>query len=286
MSSSPAVLKRWIALELKRLRGEAGLKQKDAAARVGRSQQHVGYLEGARNLPSAGDLELLLGLYEVPERITFMRELLAAAKKGKDWWSGLNEAVPQWFNLFLGLEAGATDLSSFDSLLVTGLLQTSEYAESVIRADTDLTDEEVRQRVALRQGRQRILDQDDPVRLWTIMDEAVLYRRTGDATVMHEQLAHLLKMSERPRIDIQILPLDAGTHMAQQGGTFTVMRFPPDMVGDPGAVYHDLVTTGMYFEEAADIAVYERTLARLHAMAASQEESRTIIQRALKEVQP
>ncbi len=118
-------------MELKRLRGEAGLEQQDAAARIGRSQQHVDYLEGARNLPSAGDLELLLGLYEVPERVTFMRELLAAAKGGKEWWSGL--------------------------------------------------------------------------------DEVVLYRRTGDTAVMHEQLAHLLRMSERPRIDIQVLPLDAGS---------------------------------------------------------------------------
>jgi len=93
-SSSPAVLKRWIAQELKRLRKEAGLTQKDAATRIGRSQQHVGYLESARNLPSAGDLEILLGLYGMADRIDFMRELLTATKRGRNWWASLRSAVP------------------------------------------------------------------------------------------------------------------------------------------------------------------------------------------------
>ncbi|MGH3625651.1 MAG: helix-turn-helix domain-containing protein [Sciscionella sp.] len=279
------MLKRWIALELKRLRKEAGLKQKNAAARIGRSQQHVGYLESARNLPSAGDLEILLGLYGMPERTDFMRELLVAAKKGTNWWTNLSSAVPPWFDLFLGLEAGAAELSSFDALLVRGLLQTRDYAEAVIRADSDLTDEEAQQRVELRIERQRILDRDDdPVRLWTVLDESVLHRKRGDSTVMRAQLAHLLTMSERPRIDIQVLPLDAGAHTAQQGGTFTVMKFPPDMVGDPGVVYLELINTGLYFEKPDEITLYERTLSRVHALAATPEDSRGIIHRAMKEV--
>jgi transcriptional regulator with XRE-family HTH domain len=284
-SSSPAVLKRWIALELKRLRKEAELKQKDAATRIGRSQQHIGYLESARNLPSAGDLELLLGLYGMRERVDYMRELLTAAKKGRNWWTSLSSAVPKWFDLFLGLEAGAAELSSFDALLVTGLLQTRGYAEAVIKADTDLTDDEVRQRVELRMGRQRILDRgDDPVRLWTVLDESVLYRKLGDHSVMRGQLAHLLRMSERPRIDIQILPLDAGTHTALQAGTFTVMKFPPDMVGDPGVVYQELIDTGLYIEEPDEMKLYERTLTRVHTLAATSEDSRSIIERAMKEL--
>jgi transcriptional regulator with XRE-family HTH domain len=284
-SSSPAVLKRWIALELKRLRKEAGLTQKDAATRIGRSQQHVGYLESARNLPSAGDLEILLGLYGMANRIDFMRELLTATKRGRNWWASLSDAVPRWFDLFLGLEAGAAELLSFDALLVTGLLQTPDYAEAVIRADTDLTDDEVRQRVELRMGRQRIFARaDDPVRLWTVLEESVLYRKRGDSTVMRAQLAHLLEMAERPRIDIQVLPLGAGAHIAQQGGTFTVIKFPPDMIGDPGVVYQEIVSTGFYLEEPEYITLYERALTHAYAMAASPEDSRGIIERVMKEV--
>lgn len=155
----------------------------------------------------------------------------------------------------------------------------------MIRADNDLTDDEVRQRVELRIGRQRILERDDePVRLWSVLDESVLHRKRGDSTVMREQLAHLFEMSERPRIDIQVLPLGAGAHPAQQGGTFTVMKFPADMVGDPGVVYQELVSTGLYIEDPEEIKLYERALARVRSLAATAEDSRRIIEHAMKEV--
>ncbi|MEY8042781.1 helix-turn-helix transcriptional regulator [Saccharopolyspora cebuensis] len=283
--SSPAVLKRWIALELRRLRKQAGLKQKDAAQRIGRSQQHIGYLESARNLPSHGDLELLLGLYGMQDRHDFMRDLLSAAKKGRNWWTGLSGAVPKWFDLFLGLEAGAAELSSFDALLVTGLLQTRAYAEAVVRSDTDLSDDEVGQRVELRMRRQDLLDRsEEPVRLWTIMDESVLYRTLGSSDVMRDQLRQLLAMSERPRVDLQVLPLSGNAHTAQQGGTFTLMRFPVDMVGDPGVVYHELLSSGHYLEDPSEVLLYERTFRRIAGLAAEPGDSRRMIERAIKEV--
>ena len=101
---------------------------------------------------------------------------------------------------------------------------------------------------------------------------------------MRRQLKHLLEMSERPRIDIQVLPFDAGSSPAQDGGTFMVMKFPLAMEGDPGVVYLELLTGGMYFEKPEEIAEYQRVLARLRALAADQKASRGIIQRAMKEV--
>ncbi len=283
-SSSPAVLRRWIALELKRLRKAAGHRQRDAAERIGRTHQQVANQEAAKSLPPQSDLEVLLDHYGVPDRAEFMIKLLTAAKKGKDWWAHLSGAVPDWFDLFLGLEAGATELGSFDALLVPGLLQTRAYAESVIRADTDLTDEEVRQRLELRIGRQRILERDDePVRLWTVLDESVLYRQRGGPEVMREQLAHLLTMCDRPRIDIQVLPLNAGAHQAEQCGTFTVMKFPHEM-NDPGIVYIESIDSGDYLQEPHEVELYERALQRVRALAATPDESRVIIERGMKEV--
>lgn len=285
-TSSPAVLKRWIAFELVRLRKEAGKERSEVQQRLGLSRAQVGHLETAERLPSKLVLEAMLDFYGKPERLDDFLHLVEAARKGKNWWDKLSTAVPPWFDLFLGLEAGAAELSSFDALLVTGLLQTPEYAEAVIRANTDLTDDEVQQRVELRMGRQqRILDRaDEPVRLWTVLDESVLYRHRGDATVMRAQLDHLLAMSERPRIDIQVLSLSAGAHPAQQGGTFTVMKFASDMVGDPGVVYHELLNTGLYIDDQEEISLYERTLRYVHALAATPEDSRRIIERARKEV--
>lgn len=284
-SSSPAVLKRWISLNLRQLRKDAGRDRNEAVERLGMSRAQIGHLETAERLPSKPVLEVLLNFYGVPERLEDFHRIVEAARKGRNWWDKLKTAVPPWFDLFLGLESGATELSSFDALLVTGLLQTSDYAEHVIRGDPDLADVDVERRVALRTGRQQILSRTvEPVRLWSVMDESVLYRQVGSTEVMCGQLEHLLEMSTHPGIDLQVLPLNAGAHTAQQGGTYTLMRFPSDMVGDPGLVYHELISNGFYLEDADEIAVYERALQRLHALAGSPGESRRRIERALKEM--
>jgi transcriptional regulator with XRE-family HTH domain len=283
-NGSPALFKRMIALSLRKWRLEVGLPQKEAAARLDRTIQHISNLESGQ-LPTAADLELLLGLYGKADRIPFMRELLSAARKAKTWWTGMSGAVPKWFDLFLGLESGAAELFSFDTVVVPGLLQTPEYASAVLRGNPDLSDEHIEQGIKVRLGRQQILDRErEPVHMWTVLEESVLYRRRGDAATMRTQLEHLLDMSERPRIDIQVLPFDAGASPAQDGGTFIVMKFPAEMEGDPGLVYLELLTGGMYFEKPEEIIEYQRALTRLHAMAADQKASRGIIEKAMKEV--
>jgi transcriptional regulator with XRE-family HTH domain len=283
-NGSPALFKRMIALSLKKWRLEVGLAQRDSALRLDRTVQHISNLESGQ-LPTAADLELLLVLYGKEDHIPFMRELLSAARKARNWWTAMSGAVPKWFNLFLGLEAGATELHSFDAVEVPGLLQTPEYAMAVLRGNPDLDDDQVDQGTKLRLGRQKILDRDhNQVHLWTVLDESVLHRQRGDAVTMRAQLAYLLELSERPWIDIQVLPFDAGVSPAQDGGTFTVMKFPLEMEGDPGLVYMELLTGSMYVEKPNEIAVYQRVLARLHAMAADQKASRGIIKRAMEEV--
>lgn len=283
-SGSPALFKRTIALELKRWRQEAGLGQKDAAKRIARTVQHISNLESDR-LPSAADLELLLDFYGKADRIPFMLELLSAARRARNWWTALSGAVPKWFDLFLGLESGAAELATFHTILVHGLLQTPDYARAVLHGNPDLTDDEIDKAVELRLGRQQILDRTaDPVRLWVVLDESVLHRPYGGANVMHGQLQHLLDMSERPGIDIQVLPYDAGPTSAQQGGSFTAMKFPAAMEGDPGLVYLELLTGGHYVEKPEEIALYERAMTRLQALAANQKASRGIIRAAMKEV--
>lgn len=283
-SGSPALFKRSISLSLKSWRQEAGLHQKDAAKRLDRTNQHISNLESGR-LPTTGDLELLLQLYGKADRIPFMRELLNAARKAKNWWTALSGATPGWFDLFLGLESGAAELSSFDTVVVPGLLQTRDYAHAVIAGNPDLSDEEIYQLVELRMGRQQILDREtDPVHLWTVLDESVLYRQRGTAGVMRAQLKHLLDVSEQPRIDVQVLPYDAGANPASDCGMFILMRFPPEMEGDPGLAYLELLTGGQYVEKPEEVLQYERALTRLHALAADQKRSRGIIRRAMKEV--
>ncbi|MDQ3578779.1 MAG: helix-turn-helix domain-containing protein, partial [Actinomycetota bacterium] len=241
-SGSPALFRRTISLSLRRWRLEAGLTQSDAAYRLARTDGHISNIESDRT-PSAADMEILLTLYGKDDHIPFMRALLDGAKSKKGWWNSLSGDVPSWFNLFLGLEDGAGEVASFDSVVVPGLLQTDPYAEAVIRGNPDLSDEQVRQLVNVRMGRQQILEREDnPIHVSAVIDESVLYRQRGTTQVMEAQLNYLLELSKRPRIDIQVLPYTAGPNPAQDSGTFTVLTFPPEMVDDPGLVYVELLT--------------------------------------------
>lgn len=283
-SGSPALLKRYVALSMKKWRLECGLNQKDAATRIGRTIQHISNLESGR-LPTPSDLELLLDLYGKADQLPPVRELVVAARKARNWWADLSVTIPKWFELFLGLEVGAARLGSFDTVVVPDLLQTRAYASAVIEGNPDLTPSEVEQLVELRMGRQRIFDRETgPAELRTVLDESVLHRVRGDRTVMREQFEHLLAMSDRPGIEVRVLPYTAGANPAQDRGTFVVMDFPPEMDGDPGLVHLELLTGGYYVEKPEEIAEYRRALTRLQALAADPEASRAIIEKAVKEI--
>jgi transcriptional regulator with XRE-family HTH domain len=285
-SASPTALKRWIAYQLRELRTQTGKTRDDAAKRIRKTVPQISHLENGRNLPSPMDLEALLIFYGHGDRAEFFLDLLVAAKKGKDWWQAhvLSGAVPEWFNLFLGLEASASMLESYDAQVIRGLFQTPAYALAVIRgASPDMADAEVARQVELRLARQRILDRDHPPKVWAVIDEAALRRMVAGKPVMREQLERLVELACRPNIDIQVLPSDSGAHTALDG-TFTVLSFPPEFTFDPGVVYIQSLARGHYYEEGSEIAEYRNALTRLRIQAISPEDSPRMIAGMAKEL--
>jgi transcriptional regulator with XRE-family HTH domain len=267
-SSSPTVLKRWIAFELRRLRESRGVSREDAAAAVRGSVGQIGHIEVGRSLPKPLELDKLLETYGVPERSDFFQDLRTRAKKGRDWWIGFDEtAVPEWFALFLGLESSAVQIESWDAQLIPGLFQTPAYAEAVIRGgEPELTDAEVAHRVRLRMARQLTLEALDSPRIWRVLHESALRTMVGDAEIMRDQLKRLIQLAKQPTIEIQVLPFAAGAHPGGNG-TFTILSFPHELEHDPGAVYVETRAKGYYYEEPAELARYHDAMTRLRVQA-------------------
>ncbi|MGH3978756.1 MAG: helix-turn-helix domain-containing protein, partial [Pseudonocardiaceae bacterium] len=284
-TSSPTVLRRWIALELRKLRESTGTSRQQTAQRLRCAVSTVTHFEIARNLPKAAELEILLDFYGVAERTESFLELLTAARKGKDWWLPFAGTAPPWFDLFLGLETSAAQIESYEALTITGLFQTEAYAEAVIRTgNPELSDHDVAQRIELRMARQDVLArQPNPPTVWSVLDESVLHRLAARPRVMREQLEHLAKLADLPTINIQVLPMAAGIS-AGMNGTFTLLSFPPELVGDPGVVYTESLIKGTYYEDPTEIMCYRNTLTRLQIQAATPEQSHTIITRRAEEM--
>ena len=284
-SSSPTVLKRYVALELRRLREAAGFKREQVAARLRCAVSHISHLETMRNLPKGPELEVLLEFYGVGERTAAFLDLVDAARRGRDWWLPFKGSVPEWLDLLLGMESSAVQIDSYDSMVVPGLFQTPAYAKAVIRAgEPELADAEVARRIELRMARQDVLTrQPDPPMVWSVLDESVLYRPAGEPQVLLEQLEHLLKLTDLPTLTIQLLPLEAGVHAGIEG-TFTILTFPPELVGDPGVAYTEARTRGTYHEDPAEIMIYRNTLRRIQIHARTPQETRTLLVRRIEEL--
>ena len=282
-TSSPTVLKWWIALELTKLRERAGLSRQQVASHLQCALSTVRHVETGRNLPRPLELREMLSLYGIPERVEQFTELLNSAKRGRDWFEAFTGAAPAWFDLFLGLESSAAQIESYDALVVPGLFQTAAYAEAVIRAgDPELSDAEVSRRIELRLARQDVLTRapDQPT-VWSVLDESVLHRSIGDTAAMREQLTHLVNLTQLPTVTIQVLPMATGPHVGING-TFIMFEFP-DLTGNPTVAYTDGMIQGDYYERPEQLRRYRNALTHLHIAAAKPAESVAMITQRAQE---
>lgn len=282
---NPTAIKLWIASELGRLRKAAGVRPEDAAARIGKAKTVIHHLETGRNLPAPADLEVLLNLYGVPERTPFFRELIKAAKRGKDWWVNFTDTVPEWFNIFLGLESAAARISRYDALWIPGPFQTREYAEAVFRARAEpMSEEDLIKAVDLRMARQeRRAQAETPAYIWCVIDQNALVRQVGGRKVMSTVLDRLAFVVEQdPNVTVQILPHSAGAHAGAEG-SFSVLDYPPEFEGHPGTAYVDTLPRGLYYE-AADVTKYRRVFESLQVQAEKPEKTLELIGKAKKDM--
>ena len=134
MTVSPTVRRRRLAAELRRLRGLAEVTQQQAATHLGCTQAKIGRFETAKRSPSIGDVSALLDFYAVngAEREQLINLARDARKRG--WWHSYSDVLPEWYETYVGLEAEASCMHTWESEAVPGLLQTAEYAYAITRS--------------------------------------------------------------------------------------------------------------------------------------------------------
>lgn len=287
VSTTPTVIRRYVALELRRLREEkSGISQAKAGEYIGmRSAQSViGKYESGERMPKLGDVRLLLELYDRSDLFDQFRELMTHTTAPGPAFDLDNVAdLPQNFDMYVGLEQGASKILTYDAMTVKGILQCRPYAEALLRGhEPGLSEGQVATRLDLRMRRSLALDRVEPqLELIAVIDESVLHREIGGPPVLAEQLDHLLAVSERPNVSIRVLPYSVGVHPALHG-TFTLLDFPIER--DPGVVYLEDRIGGRYRDDVPDIDEYRSVAERLLALALSEKRSVTLINKVRREV--
>lgn len=231
--------------EMRRLREAAQLSQSAVARRLGCTQTQVSRLEGATRTPSKSDAEKLDQLFGTADGNAFtrLRQRILAQPGGPIWFQSWVEEI----------EPTALVLRSWDPLLIPGLLQTESYARHIFSQEPQTTSEEVEGRVQTRIQRQQILDRANPFSLLMLIDAGVLRRKVGTAEVMYEQLGHLLEISQRPTVSIQIVSPECLTGLM---GAFMIAELPHEQ---PDAIHVDSSEAGHVTTDSDSVtAIWKR----------------------------
>ena len=276
-------LRRWeLGSRLRELRAPSGLTVEDVAEALLCSASKISRLETGARGASQRDVRDLCNLYDVSAETR--EELMELAKPAKveAYWKGLDADRPDW-STFVELEISASSIECYETIRIPGLLQTPAYTRELVSAiEPSYPASTLDQLVETRRRRQERLDDPDGPRLWCIVDEAAFTRQVGGPKAMSELIRHIIDVSRKPNVTVQMIPFSEGAHGGQEG-VFQIMEFPSDSLGP--VVYVEGRSGGLFFNAEPKISLYRETFDLLRAAAASPVDTRarleTIIQTML-----
>ncbi len=283
-TTGSTVPRRQLGRYLRDQRNSQRMSVKTAAARLEWSEAKIWRIETGQVALRSFDVEAMCRVYGAPAELTRALMGLAKETKAKGWWHAYGDVIPEGFDVYIGLEEAASQLSWYEAELVPGLLQTEDYARAVIKVDKpDVDDEEIERRVHLRIARQGLIRRHTaPPDLHVVLDEGILRRPVGGHAVMAAQLNSLTEVSELPNVALRIAPFDVGAHYGMTSGPFVILRFPLNGNGEesePATVYVDGFTGDLYLDKPREVGQYMKAFEGIWRIALDEPTSRDLIHR-------
>jgi transcriptional regulator with XRE-family HTH domain len=278
MPEGPTVRRRRLGSELRWLRQSQSIKLDVAADRLGIAPSRLSRIETGKAPTRTAYLNTLLDLYGVDDAAQ-RQVLLEMARTGqrKGRWPVWDGVLPSGSGIYVGLEAEAASMCSYDAHVVVGLLQTEDYARAVLTAvcRRQQTAEEIERLVELRMRRQDVLHRSDPLELWVILDEAALWQMAGPSPLGYRQLEHLYEASQWPNVTLQVLRFGSGMHPAL-GGAFCIIGFRERLDLDVVCT-EDVAGQGYIEERDREVRAWAEAFDLLRASALPPAESRLLV---------
>ena len=263
---------------MRRHREAAGVTIDSVAARIGCSTSKVSRIETGHTTATPTDVQNILDIYGVDEAIKAELVQIAREARLKGWWHPFSTVLT---GAYVGLEAAARSVRTYEQQVVPGLLQSEEYAIAMIQAARlgDI-DPEIEQRVHVRMARQSLLTSDDPIDLRVVLDETVLSRPVGGDEVMRDQLRRLIEAARLPNVTLQILPFAVGAH-AGMDGTFAILEFEEER--DADVVFTENATGGLFLEKSEELQKYHAIFEAIQATALDPDQSAEMMEMLAEE---
>jgi transcriptional regulator with XRE-family HTH domain len=289
VATGSTVPRRQLGRYLRDLRNAAGITTKLAARELERSEPTLWRIETGQTSVRSLDVKAMCELYRATPDMTQALVSLAKETKAKGWWQAYGDIVPEWFDIYIGLEAAAVKMSKHEPELVPGLFQTEDYARTLFKADIpDIDEAELERRVRLRMTRQAIVRRPiDPPLLQVAIGEQVLRRPVGGPAVMMAQFGKLAEVSDLPNVKLRIVPFNSGYHPGLLCGAFTILRFPlngANVESEPPTVYSDLYTGALYLDKPNEVERYSQAFGKIWDAALDENASRDRLRQAAEDM--
>ncbi len=281
--SGPTALRMLLGAHLRRLREAQGVSREAAGWEIRSSESKISRLELGRVSFKERDVTDLLTLYGVDDEEERNR-LLALAREANTpgWWHRFGDVLPSWFQSYLGLEAAAALIRTYEVQFVPGLLQTEDYARAVVQlGHVNTSPQDIDRRVTLRMERQHLLERPAAPQVWAVIDEAILRRPIGGVKVLRSQIEALIDATDMANVRLQVIGFHVGGHAAA-GGAFSILRFPDQDL--PDVVYIEQLTSALYLDKREDVEHYATAMERLCIEADPPERTPDILKHALKQL--
>jgi transcriptional regulator with XRE-family HTH domain len=279
---SPTARRIILGARLRRLREAAEISRAEAGFAIRSSESKISRLELGRVSFKPRDVADLLTMYGVtdPERREGFLEMVTRSNE-PGWWHHYTDLVADWFQDYLGLEESASRIQEWEQQFIPGLLQTEDYAKAIATNGwSPVTSEMVQRLIAVRMRRQELLSRPNPPKLWAVIDESVLHRPIGGQRVLQAQIDHLLQLTKRPHITLQVLPYHFSGYAAE--GSFVTLRFAePEL---PDVVYIEHLNGAIYLDRRSDTELYGRVFDRLTVDAHTPDNTRQFLMKRRAEI--
>ncbi|MGW3121372.1 helix-turn-helix domain-containing protein [Streptomyces sp. NPDC001107] len=275
--ATPTIMRRRVGAQLRRWRGD--VRSGDAARLMGWDTTKLSRIERGLYRISGDEVRDLCAKLGVDDEAG-VNEVAKVAEEpvGGDhgWWKAYDGRASQSLLDFVQLEARASAVRMHHPIVIPGPLQTPGYVREIIgRSPAAITPDQVEILIAIRLARQEVLTRtENPVDFHALVPESAFHAKFESGPgIMRDQLRKLLDVSERPNVELQILPLSAHPTYGSNGAT-TILTFEHPWVP---IVSVDNPLGGTHSEDPEQIDFMERIFNAVANVALPADRSRDLI---------
>ncbi|MFE0137331.1 Scr1 family TA system antitoxin-like transcriptional regulator [Streptomyces sp. NPDC059037] len=249
---------------VKSFRKRAGFTQEALAPEIGYSTHFLASIEQGRRFPPPRFVDQCEAALDAFGTLRLMANQLTKQK-----------GLAAWFRRWAQFEQEALTLYTYECRLIPGLLQTEAYAKTLFADQLPpLDDEQIEAHLAARMERQRLLTERPNTAYGFILEEHLFLRSTGGATVTSELIDHVLGLSERRNVQIQIMPLVSESH-AGLHGPIRLLETPENKWFG----YNEGQESGQFISEPKVVSILQMRYARMRSEALPLRESVSLLRR-------